>query len=276
VSLMTKPLVALYLRDGPSKVPVYDLEANPVGEIELPLVFRLPVRIDVIRRAVHSAITARIQPKGRDPLAGKRRCGEYWGIGYGLARLPRLPNGRAVFAPNVVGGRRQFAPTPLKKIHEEINRKEMRFAIMSALAATSDPNFVRKRGHIVPENITALPIVVIDEFEKLDNVKKVKEVLKKLGLWADIERAHEKTRIRAGKGKMRGRRYVTPKSVLFIVSTLEAPVINCVRNLPGVDYLTPRTLNILKLAPGGHPGRLTVFTQSALEEIGQLYPVIKP
>ncbi len=267
-------IVATYLRPEPVTAPVYDINAKVVDRVVLPPLFRLPVRLDLIRRAFHSAHTARIQPKGRDPLAGKRRCGEYWGIGYGLARLPRLPNGRAVFAPNTVGGRRQFAPTPLKKIHEEINRKEMQLALASALAATSYIDFVKKRGHVIPQGIEALPIIVTNDIEKVSRAKEAKEWLKAMGLWQDIERAQRRIRIRAGKGKMRGRRYTNPKSVLFIVSSADAPLVNAVKNFPGVDYLTPRTLNILKLAPGATPGRLTVITQSALEELKNLFEVI--
>ncbi len=265
--------VTVYLQE-PGEVPILNLKGEVVNKIKLPLVFGLPVRIDLIRRAFHSAHTARIQPKGRDPLAGKRRCGESWGIGYGLARVPRLDNGRAVFAPNVVGGRRQFAPTPMRKIHEEINRKEMRLAIMSALAATARREFVAKRGHRI-DKIKGLPVVVEDSFEEIKRTREVKTVLEALGLWDDIERAHEGTKIRAGKGKMRGRRYVTPKSVLFIVSSLDKPVINAISNLPGADYATPRTLNILQLAPGGHPGRLTLFTVSALKILSEIYVVKK-
>ncbi len=271
---MAFTIVAPYLRTDPIVAKVYDLEAKVVERVVLPDVFRLPVRIDLIRRAFHSAHTARIQPKGRDPLAGKRRCGKYWGIGYGLARLPRLPNGRAVFAPNTVGGRRQFAPTPLRKIHEEINKKEMRYAIASALAATSSRDFVMKRGHIVPQSIDSLPIVVVDDLEKVERVRDMKSWLMKMGLWADIERAHDRIRIRAGKGKRRGRRYTNPKSLLFIVSSPRAPIINAISNLPGVDYLTPNTLHISKLAPGGAPGRLTVITVGALESIKSLFKVV--
>ncbi len=272
---MMRIYITPLLREPP-KVPIYNLDGSVVDEIKLPNVFGLPVRIDIIRRAVHSAITARIQPKGRDPLAGKRRCGESWGIGYGLARVPRLDNGRAVLAPNVVGGRRQFTPSPLKKIHEEINRKEMRLAVMSALAATSLKEYVIKRGHRLPPTVSSLPIVVVDEFEHINKTKDLRQVLERLGLWSDIERAAEGTKIRAGKGKMRGRRYVTPKSILFIVSSLNAAVINAIRNLPGADYATPSTLSILMLAPGGHPGRLTLITKSALSKIDEVYPVVRP
>ena len=65
---MTKAYITPLLRE-PGEVPVYNLDGTIVDKIRLPNAFGLPVRIDVIRRAVHSALTARIQPKGRDPLA---------------------------------------------------------------------------------------------------------------------------------------------------------------------------------------------------------------
>jgi len=253
-----------------------DLDGNVVDKVELPLVFSLPVRLDLIRRAFHSALTARLQPKGRDPLAGMRRVGESWGIGYSVARVPRLDTGRAVLAPNVRGGRRQFAPTPLKKIHEEVNRKEMKLAIASALAALANKSFVLKRSYVIPSNITGLPIIVVNAVENISKAKDLKSFLIKAGLWENIERTQERIRIRAGKGKMRGRRYIEPKSLLFIVSSLDTPIVKAVRNLPGVDYLTPTTLNILKLAPGGLPGRLCLISAKALEIIGQIYQVERP
>jgi len=255
---------------------LFDISGNLVGIIDLPLVFSLPIRVDVIRRAVHSALTARMQVKARDPLAGKRRVGESWGIGYSVARVPRLDNGRAVFVPNVVGGRRQFAPTVLKKIHEEINRKEMRFAIMSALSALASKEFVLRRGYELPPNIELLPIVIVNSFEEISSTKELRNLLEKMGLWKNIERAQQRTRIRAGKGKRRGRRYITPKSLLFIVTNTRAPIIKAIRNLPGVDYSTPDNLNILTLAPGGMPGRLAIISQKALELIDQKYMVVKP
>jgi len=272
---MTVRYTSLILNEIP-KAPIYDLEANIVNEITLPAVFGLPIRIDLIRRAVHSALTARIQPKGRDPLAGKRRCGESWGIGHGLARVPRLDNGRAVLAPNVVGGRRQFAPSPLRKIHEEINRKEMRLALMSAIAALANKYFVSKRCRISLDKLKSIPLIIIDDFENLTRTREVKNVLMKLGVWEEVLFAKERTRIRAGKGKMRGRRYITPKSLLIIVSSTKSAVINAIRNLPGIDYATPQTLNILTLAPGGQPGRLALITVKALNSISEMYKVEKP
>ncbi|MEL9940090.1 MAG: 50S ribosomal protein L4 [Ignisphaera sp.] len=253
-----------------------DLNGNVVDRVELPLIFSYPIRIDLIRRAVISSLTARLQPKGRDPLAGKRRVGESWGIGYSVARVPRLDNGRAVFAPNVVGGRRQFAPTTLRRIHEDINKKEMKIAIISALSALADPKYVFSRGYSIPQQIQSLPIIVVNEFENISSSKEVREYLMKTGLWQNVERAQENTKIRSGKGKMRGRRYKEPKSILFIISSIQSPIVKAIRNLPGVDYLTPETLDICKLAPGAMPGRLAIITQKALDALSRRFVVEKP
>lgn len=258
------------------RAPLFNLNGDFLEYLELPLLFSYPIRIDIIRRAVHSALTARLQIKARDVLAGKRRVGESWGIGYSVARVPRLDNGRAVLSPNVVGGRRQFAPTVLEKLHEEMNRKEMKLAIISALAALADRNFVIKRGYVLPDKAKTLPIVVVNDFENLSTTKQVRDCLKRLEIWDNVSRAQERIRIRAGRGKVRGRRYITPKSLLFIVSSIKSPVVQAVRNLPGTDYLTPDNLNILKLAPGGLPGRLAVVSQKALELIERRYVVEKP
>jgi len=83
----------------------------------------------------------------------------------------------------------------------------------------------------------------------------------------DVERAKEGTSVRAGRGKMRGRRYRTPRSILVVVSK-KCEVARSVRNLPGVDVSLPSKLNASNLAPGGAPGRLMVISESALAAIG--------
>ncbi len=266
--------MSLYLRDTPI-VPVYDTKGSEVSRIKLPPVFGVPVRKDLIKRAFLSAFTARIQPKGRDPLAGKRTSARSFGIGLGIARVPRIPGvGRAAFINSAVGGHLAFPPTVEKKIHEQINKKEMKLAVMSALAATAYRDMVLSRGHIVKHEY--LPIVVVDEFEKIVKTREAKEVLKVLGLWDDVERVSKRKRIRAGKGKMRGRRYKVGKSILVVVSDPSSPVRLALRNLPGVDVTTPEQLNILQLAPGGTPGRLTLFTLASLNRLAEKFEVVKP
>lgn len=251
-------------------VNVYDLEGKPVKEIELPKTFKVPVRVDIIRRAFHSIQTARIQPQGRDPMAGKRTTAESWGVGYGVARVPRVKGtSRAALVPQAVGGRRAHPPTTMKRVHERINKKEKRLALLSALSATAISYFVKKRGHVV-ETLPQVPLIVVNDLEELKKTSQVKDVLIKLGVWPDILRAKSGKRIRAGKGKMRGRRYKKPKSALIVVKE-DRGILKAARNLPGVDVTLARNLNVELLAPGGDPGRLTIYTESALKEIEELW-----
>ena len=257
----------------PIEVPIIDLEGKSVKTVKLPDLFRVPVRKDLIRRAHHAAHTASKQPQGRDPLAGKRRVGESWGAGYSVARVPRLDNGRAVFAPMTRGGRRAHPPRVDKVIVEEINKKERIYAIVSALAATALRDFVVSRGHVVPEDLS-LPVVVVDELENISRSRDAREFLIKTGLWSDVERSYSRIRIRAGKGKRRGRRYVEPKSILVVLSKSDSPAFKAFRNFPGVDVAFIGNLGIVHLAPGGVPGRLMVISESALKGLGSKYSVL--
>ncbi len=252
---------------------IYGVDGSVVEEYRLPLVFSLPIRIDLIRRAFLAAFTARLQPQGRDPLAGKRTTARSWGVGRGMARVPRLPNGTAAFISFARGGHAAFPPRTDRKIHERINKKERAYAIASALAATASPDHVRRRGHAFTAK--SLPLIITDEVEeKVGKARDAREFLEKIGIWGDVARAAARTRIRSGKGKMRGRRYKEPRSILFVLTSKKAPLALAVRNMPGVDIATPADLSILHLAPGGVPGRLTVFSKSALEEIAAKYEVI--
>ncbi len=268
VSLDLTPFIKP-LYEVPRTARIFDLSGRPIGEVELPPQFFEPIRIDLIRRAFLSAFTARLQPKGTDPMAGKRTSAESFGVGLGLARVPRVKGHlwpRARFAPNTVKGRRAHPPKVEKKLHERINKKERRKAIRSAIAATAIRELVAARGHKI-DNVPSLPLVVIGDFERISVMSDLKRVFKALGLWDDVERVAERIRIRAGKGKMRGRRYKVGKSVLVVVSSEDAPVIDVADNLPGVDAIAVKNLSVLHLAPGGAPGRLTLWTLNALEEL---------
>jgi len=253
-------------------VNIYDLEGKPIGRVKLPEVFYIPVRKDLVKRAYLSAFTAKLQPQGRDPMAGKRTTAESLGVGYGLARIPREKGRRrGRFVTSTVGGRSAHAPTVEKKLHEEINKKERILALASAIAATAIRKLIAERGHKV-DKVPQVPVVVDDNIANIEKTNEIKKVLKKLGLWDDIRRSQVGTRIRAGKGKMRGRRYYTPKSILIITHEAEK-LYKAARNLPGVDVITPDNLNMLYLAPGMKPGRLTLYTKSALKAIGGKFKV---
>ena len=257
------------------KVHVYSLDGKPSEEIELSEVFEAEFRPDVIRRAVLAAQSARIQPWGADKEAGKRTSAETWGKGFGVARVRRVKGrrhpaaGRGAFAPFTVGGRRAHPPKVEKKLRERINKKERRLAIRSAIAATKDRKIVSSRGHAV-DDIEELPLVVTDEFEGIKKTKQAKEVLKKLGLWSDVERVTASRKIRPGRGKMRGRRYRQAVGPLLVVGE-DRGVGRAARNIPGVEVIPVSQLGAEQLAPGGVPGRLTLWTKSAIHKLDEVF-----
>jgi large subunit ribosomal protein L4e len=251
------------------KVPVINLQKENTGTVELPKVFNTPVRHDVIKRAVIALQSTRFQPQGRDSMAGKRTTAESRGTGHGMARVPRLKGGsRAAFGVSVVGGHQAFPPLSEKNIVKRINKKEKRFAIRSGIAATADMELVEKRGHKI-QNLEQLPIIVSDELEFLEKTKDVKEFLEALELWGDVERA-DRRKIRAGMGKMRGRKYKKGKGPLIVVGE-DNGIGYAARNLPGVEVTDVYSLNAELLAPGTHPGRLVIWTQSAIEQLDEVW-----
>lgn len=256
----------------PAKVAVYGRDGAKVGEVELPVHFFEPVRVDLIRRAYLSALSARFQPKGVSPDAGRSHSCQSFGVGLGIARIPRYKGHlwpRGCFSPNTVGGRRAHPPRVEKKLHEEINKKERRLAIRSAIAATAYPSLVKARGHVV--EVDQLPVVASADVESLERAEDAKKFLQAVKLWSDVVRAHDKIRIRSGIGKMRGRRYKAPKSLLIVVSRPDVPLIRATRNMPGVDVVYVKNLSVLHLAPGGVPGRLTLWTLPSLETLRGLF-----
>ena len=250
---------------------IFNLEGKQIGKIDLPTVFRTVLRPDVIRRAVLAMQSSRLQPQGRDPMAGKRTTAESRGVNLGISRVPRVKGGagRAAFAPGTVGGRAAHPPTSKKKIVKRIPKKEKRLAILSAMAATASKEVVASRGHSI-EDVVQVPLIVTDDLEGLKKVKEVEEVLVHLGVLSDIFRVKESRKVRAGKGKSRGRKIKHAVGPLIVV-TKNNGIMEAARNIPGVDIATVRNLNVEMLAPGAHPGRLTIWTSSAIEELDKLY-----
>lgn len=246
------------------QVPLRDLEGEDAGTVDLPTVFETPYRPDLIRSAVLAAQANRRQDYGADEYAGLRTSGESFGSGRGMAHVPRA-EGSGVRVPQTVGGRPAHPPKAETDRTLDINDKERQTAIRSALAATSDPELVAERGHQFDEDLE-VPVVVSDDFEDLVKTQEVVSFLESVGIDADIERAEDGKQIRAGQGKLRGRKYRTPTSILFVTSSETGPS-RAARNLAGASVATAREVNAEDLAPGGEAGRLTVFTESALEEV---------
>ena len=241
---------------------VHDLDGGDAGSVELPAIFETAFRPDLIGRAVTVAQANRKQAYGADEFAGMRTPAESFGSGRGLAHVPRSEN-VARRVPHAVSGRRAHPPKAEKDQTKDLNDKERRLAVRSAIAATTDVALVADRGHAFDEDLD-LPLVVSDEFESLEKTQEALGVLEALGVDADVERADEGRSVRSGRGTSRGRKYRQPKSLLVVTS--EEPS-RAARNLAGVDVATAREVNAEDLAPGAHPGRLTLWTESAVAEV---------
>lgn len=247
------------------EVNVYSLKGEAIKKVPLPFSFNEEIRIDLIRKAVKVIQANRRQRYGASPLAGKKHATDTAGKGRGVSRVQRLKDGsmRGAFVPGTVGGRRAHPPKAEKNFTLKINKKENAKARRSALSCTSNKELVKKRGHKFNEKIS-LPIVVEEKFKELERTRDVIRAFKKIGIYDDILRAENGKKIRAGKGKMRNRRYKIPKSLLIVIAD-KCKLQKSADNLTGVDIVLAKNLNAEFLAPGGDAGRLTLFTESALK-----------
>ena len=249
---------------------VYSVKGEITGTVEVPAAFATAYRPDIIKRAVLAAAANGRQPYGPNPLSGMRHSVSTWGKGRGVARVQRLHDGhRATQSPNNVSGRRAHPPKVERIWDLKVNRKEAKLARMSAVACTGCADCVRARGHDFDDKVT-FPVVVDDALNQVGSATEVMAMFDAIGIGYDVDRAKNGTKIRAGHGKMRGRKYRTPVSILIVISDKErnAAVFKGANNLPGVQIEEVSTLNTAILAPGGDAGRLTVYTKSAIEEIG--------
>ncbi|MBD3204593.1 50S ribosomal protein L4 [Candidatus Woesearchaeota archaeon] len=259
------------------KQKILSIKGKQKGEIKLPLQFEEQIRPDLIKRAVLAIYSHKRQNYGADPEAGKkhssyvskRRRDYKTSYGYGISRVARKIMSRrgtrfnwvGTKSPQTVGGRRAHPPKPEKKWAQKLNKKERKKAIRSALSASVNKEWVIKRGHIVKD----YPLIVEDSLEKISKTKDALELMEKLGLEKELERVKER-KIRAGRGKLRGRKYKSKKGPLFVVSE-KCNFIDAIKNIPGVDAAIVRNLNAELLAPGTYCARLVIFSQKAINEI---------
>jgi len=259
-------------------VGVYNGEATgKVGEhVTLPAVFTSPIRPDVVQDVFKNMNKNKRQPYAVSKYAGHQTSAESWGTGRAVARIPRVSGGgthragQGAFG-NMCRGGRMFAPTKIwRRWHRKINVNQKRYALTSALAASALPALVLARGHRI-ENIAEVPLVVDNKV--IDNVDKTKAavaLLKKLNAYDDVEKAKDSRQVRAGKGKLRNRRYVQRRGPLIVYND-KGLAARSFRNLPGVELVSVTRLNLLQLAPGGHLGRFCIWTRDAFEHLDALY-----
>jgi len=259
------------------KAKIKTTEGANSGEISLPEQFNEPVRNDLIKKAVIAIQNNTRQAYGAKPGAGMRQHGKLSrrrkayksSYGIGISRVPRKIMSRrgrrfnwvGAVAPGMVGGRKAHPPKSEKVWEQKINKKERRKAIRSALSASVIKEIVEKRGHFVND----YPLIVENKSEDIEKTKDAIAFLKKIGLEKELERCSVK-KIRAGKGKARGRKYRKKKGPLVVVSK-DCKLIKAACNIPGVEVVQVAYINAELLAPGTVPGRVTIYSEAAIKKL---------
>jgi len=255
-----------------------DLQGKKVKEVTLPKQFSEPYHPNLIKKAVWTIQSNKRQPYGAKPEAGlrassdlsKRRRKYRGAYGRGKSRTPRKVMWRrgtqfgyvGATAPGTRGGRKAHPPKAEKSFKKKMNIKERRKAIRSALAATFNLDLIKKRNHQIPKEF---PFIIENKIESLEKTKEVKNTLKKLGFEKELKRCEEK-KVRAGKGKSRGRKYKRKTGVLLVVSKKCKLEISAI-NLPGIEIVDIKNINTELLAPGTHAGRLTLYTEASINKL---------
>ena len=155
------------------------------------------------------------------------------------------------------------------------NRPPRRFATTSALAASAVTPLVLARGHQV-QNIPEVPLVVDSAAFSGAAYAKTSAalgLLEAVGAGPDLARVQKSRKLRAGKGKLRGRRIRQRRGPLVVYNPEVdgKELARGFKNVPGVETCSVFALNLLQLAPGGHLGRFIIWTSSAFKALDTIY-----
>ena len=256
------------------KTKILDINGKEKGSIDLPKEFSSKIRNDIVSKVLEAK--KRKQPYSPSPVAGNQHSASgvlihqrhVWKSQYGrgISRVPRKIMSRkgsqfnwvGATSPNTTGGRRAHPPkiTSMLKFLG-INKNEGKIAYESALAATANKELILKKYSTL-NKLSHAPFIVESKLVGL-KTKQVLESLKKIfGEAYDI--AIKKKTIRAGKGKMRGRKYKSNAGMLLVIGNDEKLKINA------FDVVQVKTLGVVDLAKGGL-GRLVIYTEKAIEDL---------
>lgn len=258
------------------KAQVLDIEGKKIKEISTKL-FEEPIRKDIIFKVVE--VEKEKQPYAPKQYAGMNRSASgkvrhkrhSWKSdrGRGMSRFPKKTMWRrgtqfswvGAIIPSTRGGRRAHPPKIERRI-KKINKKEMKKAFFSALSySNSVEELKNKYSSIKDKKIEIkLPLIVEGKILKL-KAKEFFDSLKKI-LNDFYEVAVQKKSLRAGIGKLRGRKYKKNAGILFVISKNEN------LKIKGIDVVNTNNLNVKDIASGG--ARLTIFSEKAIEELEKL------
>lgn len=179
--------------------------------LSIPPVFLTPIRSDLVTFVHKNVALNHRQPYAANPNAGKNYSAESWGTGRAAARVPRIKgtgtkrSGQGAFA-NFCRGGHMAHPTNVRRWQRNTPLNMRRLVTAMGIAASGKAPVVESRGHRI-ESLKSVPLVIDNDVIK--NVNKTKNAIKfleDLGLKEELDTTKEKT-LRAGKGKMKNRRY---------------------------------------------------------------------
>jgi len=234
------------------------------------------IREDIVAKVLEAKKTQ--QPYAPSLVAGKQHSAKgrvvhrrhVWRSGYGrgASRVPRKIfsrkgsqfNWQAAEVPQARGGMRAHPPKIAGFLNKlKINKKEIKIAFESALSATANEKYVSKKYSRLEDKKIKAPFVVEGKITEL----KIKEILKSLKEILGNELygiAIRKKSVRAGKGKLRGRKYKSNAGMLMVTGNNEKLKTNA------FETKKAKEVNTTDLANGGL-GRLTVYTEKAIKDL---------
>lgn len=259
------------------KTKLFDKAGKEKGSVDLPKNFSEKIREDILSKVFETQRGIYAQAYGSMKGAGtqysasgiikKRRHDWKGSYGKGISRVPRKIMSRHGASFNWIGatvsdtrgGRRPHAPRSEKNPFKKINKKELLIAFNSALAGTINAKFLEKKygrkvgsGFVFDENILKL--------KTKDFIASMKIVF---GDAFDSVLKHKY--VRAGIGKMRGRKYKSNAGLLFVIGNDEK------MKQKGIEIVNIKDLTVKDLSPNGEPGRLVCYTENAIKNIGERF-----
>ncbi|MBU0894351.1 MAG: 50S ribosomal protein L4 [Nanoarchaeota archaeon] len=258
------------------KSNILNINGKKIKEINLPKIFSSKIRKDVVQKILE--IKKNKQPYSPSPVAGKQHAAKgkvvhrrhVWRSGYGrgASRVPRKIfsrkgsqfNWEAAEVPQARGGMRTHPPKIISFYIKKINKKELKIAFASALSATASKKFiVEKYKTLDQKDIKEVPFVVDSKIISLKTkelVKSLKEILGEKMFKVILQ----KKKIRAGKGKLRGRKYKKNLGLLIVVGKKEKLKTKI------FDIVYAKKMGINDLAKGGL-GRIVIYTEEAINDL---------
>ncbi len=217
------------------------------------------------------------QPYSNSPVAGKQHSAKglivharhVWRSGYGRgqSRVPRKIfsrrgsqfNWQGAEVPQAKGGMRAHPPKITQFTRDlKINKKELKIALLSSISATASEKYILKKYSTIDKLDKKTPFIVSSDLMKKKTKEMLNELKNTLGNLYFIS-IKEKS-VRAGRGKMRGRKYQTNAGMILVIGKDE-------KLKTGLfDVKKANELSVSDLAKGGL-GRVAVYTEKAVKEL---------